>query len=106
LADDLVRYQHGEPILARPVSRLERGWRWCRRNPALASALATLAGVLVLASVVSTLFAIDARNKEAAAVEARNDLASKHKELEQKQAEVVKKNTELEQKQDELERTL
>ncbi len=99
LADDLVRYQHGEPILARPVGRLERGWRWCRRNPALASALATLGAVLVLASVVSTLFAIDARNKEAAAVEARNDLAGKHAELEQK-------NSELEQKQDELERTL
>jgi eukaryotic-like serine/threonine-protein kinase len=42
LAEDLRRWQAGEPIRARRVGAAEHGWRWCRRNPALAGALAAV----------------------------------------------------------------
>ena len=58
MAEDLRRWQGGDPITARPVGRLERGWRWVRRNPALA--VASALGVLLLATliVVPIAFAI------------------------------------------------
>jgi WD40 repeat protein/predicted Ser/Thr protein kinase len=39
LGDELGRFLGDEPIQARRVTRVERGWRWCRRKPALASSL-------------------------------------------------------------------
>jgi serine/threonine protein kinase len=42
LADELNRWRRGEPVRSRPISVFARTGRWARRNPAIASLLATV----------------------------------------------------------------
>ncbi|MCP5522263.1 MAG: protein kinase [Verrucomicrobiales bacterium] len=48
LAEELERYVGDRSIVARPVGRPEKLWRWCRRQPVLAGLTAALATVFVL----------------------------------------------------------
>ena len=50
LAEDLQRFVEDRPIRARRVSAAEQAWRWCRRNPAVASLAAGLLLALVAGS--------------------------------------------------------
>ncbi len=61
LAEDLHRFRVGEPVRARRVGAAEQGWRWCRRNPALAGLLAALVFVVVAGFVGITASYLDAR---------------------------------------------
>jgi serine/threonine protein kinase/WD40 repeat protein len=55
LAEDLRRFLADRPILARQTSVREQAWRWCRRNPALASLVAAVAFLVSLVAVISTI---------------------------------------------------
>src|SRR5262249_19831864 len=75
LAEDLRRFVEDRPIRARRIGRAERTWRWCRRNPALAS---LMAAVLLLfgagfAEVTWSYWQAEA---------ARQELEAKHQKLE------------------------
>lgn len=93
LADDLRRWLAGYPIEARPVSRTERAWRWCYRNPAVASLSATVLVVLLIGIAVSSYFAFEAsaRAKDFLAQKVRanqkSDEAAANAEKERKQKE-------------------
>jgi serine/threonine protein kinase len=76
LAEDLRRFLNGEPIRARPVGVVERFWRWCGRNPAIAALTASAAVFLLSGATIASYFAIQAnanasRTQEALAAESK-----------------------------------
>jgi tetratricopeptide (TPR) repeat protein/tRNA A-37 threonylcarbamoyl transferase component Bud32 len=86
LADDFRRHGAGEAILARPVGSPERLWRWCRRNPRTAAAVAAALGLLLLVAIGSTWAALTIRQERnqkelerQAAVAAREEADSARK---------------------------
>lgn len=79
LADDLRRWLHGEPIKARPIGRLERTVRWCRRYPAVAGLLAAVVVVTVLGFAGVLWKWRDAESARVTAVEERKEAVNARK---------------------------
>lgn len=67
LADDLQRFLNGFPISARAVGPITRLQRWCSRNPLIAALIAAIAATLVVATIVSANFGIQAQAAQARA---------------------------------------
>jgi serine/threonine protein kinase/tetratricopeptide (TPR) repeat protein len=66
-AEDLRRFLAGEPIHARPVGPVERLYRWCRRNPKVASLAAALGTVLAIGITAVTCLWLLAESRRASA---------------------------------------
>jgi eukaryotic-like serine/threonine-protein kinase len=58
LADDLRRFLADRTIRARRATNAELAWRWCRRNPAVASLVGLMVLLLVGVSVASSVAAV------------------------------------------------
>ncbi len=70
LANELDRFLRDQPIHARPVSQAERVLRWCRRKPALATAIA-----LVLVVAIGSPIAAYRINRERLQTQASQRMA-------------------------------
>jgi WD40 repeat protein/tRNA A-37 threonylcarbamoyl transferase component Bud32 len=97
LADDLDRFLRHEPISVRPAGAVERGYKWARRKPTLATAYALSLATVMLVAVAAGLGALlqvaqnekriadtergNAETARAAADSARLETQERNKEL-------------------------
>lgn len=84
LAADLRRFVNGEPILARPISRTERLWRWCKRNPTIAIP-SSLAALFVISTAGVTTWAWQATSAQAVIIAEERDNAQDERDEAQRQ---------------------
>lgn len=61
LSEDLQRLVVGQPICARPVSWIERCWRWVRRHPVIAASIGV--GACVILAAASTIASLHKQNQ-------------------------------------------
>jgi serine/threonine-protein kinase len=71
LADDLRRFLDSLPIHARPVSLVERLWRWSRRNPRVALLSVIVILVILSWAATSSVLAFSLKRQKDATEEAR-----------------------------------
>jgi tetratricopeptide (TPR) repeat protein len=91
LAADLRRYFRGEPIRARPVRRIEKLCRWCRREPMLASLTAGIGLLLILVTGLSVTWAMRSEQgrQDLAAAQDQTERQRQQAERAREQAEAV-----------------
>jgi WD40 repeat protein/tRNA A-37 threonylcarbamoyl transferase component Bud32 len=106
LADDLERWQAGEPIRARPVGKAEWLWRWGRRNPLVAglSAAVVVVAALGFVGVLGQWQVALAHEQQASANAA--EAKEKEQEANQQRDEAQKQRDEVRALNDRLQRTL
>jgi serine/threonine-protein kinase len=102
LADDLVRYQQGQPIQARPVGRLERTVKWVKRNPVVAGAAAAVLLVTALGVAGVVWKYLDAEEQRGIAENRREDAERQQQEAVKQTGIAQKANDDFKKANDEL----
>ncbi|HEV3310505.1 MAG TPA: serine/threonine-protein kinase, partial [Chloroflexota bacterium] len=78
LNHDLIAFLGNRSISARPVGSLERGWKWCRRNPTVACLLMLVFVCMLAGSITATVFGIRAESaRESEALRAETEAEAK-----------------------------
>jgi WD40 repeat protein len=95
LADDLLRYEHGEPIRARPVGRIERAVKWVKRNPVVAGAAAAVLLVTALGVAGVVWKYLDAEEQRGIAENRRKEAEKQTGIAQDKEKEAKKANDKL-----------
>jgi WD40 repeat protein/tRNA A-37 threonylcarbamoyl transferase component Bud32 len=80
LADELGHFLRDEPILARPMGKVGKTWRWCRRNPLVAS-FAGATALLLLALAIGSPIAAFRINRARQATETALGESTKQQRL-------------------------
>ncbi|MBL8862353.1 MAG: serine/threonine protein kinase [Planctomycetes bacterium] len=82
LADDLDALLEGRPIRARPSGALTKAWKWSRRRPAHAAAIALSLALVVGGPVIWAIV----QQRHASALKAESELARAQQELAESRA--------------------
>ena len=77
LCEELQRFLRGEPVLARPIAKAARAWRWCQRKPVIAGLGAAVTCLLLILGIAGPIVAWQYR---AARDETKNALATVKKQ--------------------------
>jgi serine/threonine protein kinase/WD40 repeat protein len=87
IADELQRYLDGRPIVARPISSVERVWRWCRRNRSVAGLIGTVSFSLIGGIIGASFFANEkAKHAESEHLAKLEAVEARHLEAQAKDA--------------------
>ena len=78
--EELQRWSEGEPIHARPVSRFERAWRLCKRNPMVTGLTTTIVLLMIVATIASTIVSFQYSQLAESETASREDADKKRSE--------------------------